>query len=104
MAMRVRPEVKERHGLDGVDEKLLIHDYAPNGSLANISFSRSGRRRRAGRERRGAEERIRESGVGRSRIHGLKEKGPISKYGWLVALLTWIFASATIWRPRKQKW
>nr|CAD1831766.1 unnamed protein product [Ananas comosus var. bracteatus] len=24
----------------GADEKLLIHDYAPNGSLANISFSR----------------------------------------------------------------
>ena len=39
MAMRVLPEVEERHGLDGVDEKLLIHDYAPNGSLANIAFS-----------------------------------------------------------------
>ncbi|CAD6338938.1 unnamed protein product [Miscanthus lutarioriparius] len=24
----------------GADEKLLIHDYAPNGSLANIAFSR----------------------------------------------------------------
>ncbi|EHA8592592.1 Receptor protein kinase-like protein [Cocos nucifera] len=24
----------------GTDEKLLIHDYAPNGSLANISFSK----------------------------------------------------------------
>lgn len=24
----------------GADEKLLIHDYAPNGSLANISFSK----------------------------------------------------------------
>jgi hypothetical protein len=23
----------------GVDEKLLIHDYAPNGSFANIAFS-----------------------------------------------------------------
>jgi hypothetical protein len=23
----------------GADEKLLIHDYAPNGSLANIAFS-----------------------------------------------------------------
>jgi hypothetical protein len=27
--MRVRPEVEERHELDSVDEKLLIHDYAP---------------------------------------------------------------------------